>query len=319
MAIKNNKTLFITQEEYETLRAGGTITVGGVSYTGFNNDQVYYVCYYTNIIGPTGIQGNIGYRGPKGELGNVGPTGPQGALGPRGDLGATGPKGPVGPTGPQGPRGQTGVQGPVGPTGPKGLTGNTGPVGPTGPIGNRGPQGPVGPTGPQGAIGPTGKVGPTGPQGKQGETGVRGPTGSVWFSGTAINTDGAHVTSTVAIGAKLGDFYLNNATGEVYRWSQKDGQDVWGKIAQLRGAQGTRGATGATGPKGDQGPMGPTGPGGAPGPVQNVSRVEEYYHGPTNSTLGRVIYKLDYDASTKTVIYHTQEFNKILDLYWEKI
>ena len=267
MAIKNNQTLFITQSEYETLRDGGTI-VGpdGKEYTGFTNDQVYYVCYYTHIEGPTGIQGPQGPQGPQGSVGPVGPTGPQGALGPRGDLG------PEGPQGAQGPRGN------VGPTGPVGPKGATGPTGPTGPV---------------------------------------GPTGSVWFSGTAVDTDGAHVTIDIGIGARLGDFYLNNSTGEVYRFSQKDGQDVWSKIAQLRGAQGIRGGTGPAGMAGAQGPMGPTGPGGDPGPVQNINKVESYYHGPAGKESHAVVYKLDYEPTQKSLIFHTNTIDNILNLTWE--
>lgn len=267
MAIKDNKTLFITQEEYEILRKGGTITgPDGQQYTGFTNDQVYYVCYYTNIIGPQGIQGNIGPKGEQGDVGPVGPTGPQGALGPRGDVGVQGPKGPVGPTGPIGPTGNTGPRGSVGPTGPTGLV---------------------------------------------------GPTGSVWFSGTQIDTDGAHVTTEVAIGAKLGDFYLNNTKGEVYRYSQKDGKDVWAKIAQLRGAQGERGLVGPTGMQGSRGPMGPTGESGEPGPVQNVNKVEVYYHGPAGQESHSVVYKLDYEPTQKSIIFHTNTIDNILNLSWE--
>lgn len=94
-------TVFLTQDDYEILRAGGTVVINGVSYgPGFNSNDVYYVCYYTNIIGPTGPTGATGYTGatgPTGATGATGPTGATGALGPTGNVGQTGPLGPTGP------------------------------------------------------------------------------------------------------------------------------------------------------------------------------------------------------------------------------
>lgn len=113
--ITNTKTYFLTQAQYETLRTGGTTQVtdynGNVkTLTGLPSDG-YFVCYYQNIIGPTG---------------------PRGFTGAAGENGPTGPVGPVGPTGHEGKLGPTGLTGSVGPTGPVGPTGHTGPVGPTG-------------------------------------------------------------------------------------------------------------------------------------------------------------------------------------------
>lgn len=153
--------------------------------------------------------------------------GPQGPIGPKGDKGDIGP---VGPTGAEGPIGPTGPEGRVGPTGETGPIGPTGPVGPTGSIG---PTGPVGPTGVQGLIGP---VGPTGPEGKL------GPTGSTWFSGDAVNTVQGQVTADPdPDGVKIGDYYFNEKTSEVYRYNESM---EWTKIATLRGAKGDKGDIG---------------------------------------------------------------------------
>lgn len=76
------KTYFLTQRQYETLRTGGTTTVadynGNVAtLTGLPSDG-YFVCYYQDIIGPTGP------RGIQGEAGPIGPTGAAGPIGPTG-------------------------------------------------------------------------------------------------------------------------------------------------------------------------------------------------------------------------------------------
>ena len=99
-AITQKKTYFLTQRQYEILRTGGTTTVTDysgnvVTLTGLPSDG-YFVCYYQDIVGPTGPRG---IPGDKGEAGALGPTGPQGQSGP------TGPQGVIGPTGPTGPAG----------------------------------------------------------------------------------------------------------------------------------------------------------------------------------------------------------------------
>lgn len=137
--VTNTKTYFLTQAQYETLRTGGSTEVTDYNgnkktLTGLPSDG-YFVCYYQNIIGPTGprgFTGAVGETGAQGPQGNTGPTGPQGATGPTGPQGKTGPTGPVGPTGPQGLTGPTGPQGGTGLTGPTGPQGKTGPTGPTG-------------------------------------------------------------------------------------------------------------------------------------------------------------------------------------------
>ena len=96
--ITNTKTYFLTQAQYEILRTGGTTQVtdynGNVkTLTGLPSDG-YFVCYYQNIIGPTGprgFTGAAGENGPTGPVGPVGPTGHEGKLGPTGLTGSVGP------------------------------------------------------------------------------------------------------------------------------------------------------------------------------------------------------------------------------------
>lgn len=184
--ITQKKTYFLTQRQYETLRTGGTTTVtdynGNVAtLTGLPSDG-YFVCYYQDIIGPTGPRGLMGDKGDKGDKPVV--TGKQTTTstisggnniytftidGTESDF-----------------------------TVKNGLTGPTGPVGPTGPIG---------PTGPTGAVGPTGAL---------------GPTGSTWYSGTAVSTQqGNVVVDPDPVGAVVGDFYFNNSTAEIFRYNEQ--------------------------------------------------------------------------------------------------
>lgn len=103
-------TVFLTQDDYEKLRNNEQVVINGVTYgPGFDADDVYFVCYYRSIIGPTG---------PTGAIGAVGPQGPQGITGSRG------PTGPVGERGPTGLVGPTGQQGAIGPTGRTIFSGN---------------------------------------------------------------------------------------------------------------------------------------------------------------------------------------------------
>ena len=83
--ITNTKTYFLTQAQYETLRTGGTTEVTDYNgnkktLTGLPSDG-YFVCYYQNIIGPTGPRGFTGAVGEKGPTGPTGSTGPTGATG----------------------------------------------------------------------------------------------------------------------------------------------------------------------------------------------------------------------------------------------
>ena len=256
--------------------------------------------------GPKGDTGNVGPQGPAGATGGIGPQGPVGATGPqgpqglKGDTGLTGPQGPIGPTGntgaagPTGPKGDKGdpgatgatgpastvpgPQGPAGPTGPQGVKGDTGAQGPQGVVGPVGPQGVPGPTGPTGAdsvvpgpAGPTGPQGPTGPMGPKGDQGDDGVRGTGWFGGDGPPVpvfDGTY---------QQGDYYLDESTGDVYRWDNDAGWVLETSIEGPPGPDGPTGPTGPTGPAGADstvpGPPGATGPQGPAGPTGPASSV----------------------------------------------
>ena len=70
-----------------------------------------------------------------------------------------------------------------------------------------------------------------------GSPGTNGANGSVWFEGTGAPAGGTGVN---------GDFYLNDANGDVYQKSS----GTWGIVANILGPQGDTGATGAAGSNG---------------------------------------------------------------------
>jgi hypothetical protein len=256
--------------------------------------------------GPAGPAGAQGATGPAGAQGPRGDAGSQGIQGPQGLQGATGPIGMTGPTGAQGLAGPAGVQGIAGATGPQGAEGPIGPAGPQGIQGLQGIQGPAGATGATGATGDQGESGAawfngalnppvaaTQPAGaregdlylnnnngnvykKQGSawvltanltTGVVGPVGPAgaqWYSGT-LNPP---VAPSEPAGAKEGDLYLNNSTGNVYK---RNPDGTWTLTANLTtgivGPQGPQGLQGPAGAVGSQGPQGPAGAQGPQGPV----------------------------------------------------
>lgn len=203
-------------------------------------------------IGPDGPEGPQGIQGPDGPQGEIGPDGIQGEEGPMGPTGPEGPTGtrimgyfgdvrtpaelppdgliPIDWDGPGRPAAayqmlesealyyqpiagdadpewgdlwvfttQFGwmnvgkIAGPQGPPGPQGEQGIEGPQGEQGIQGQDGPQGPIGDDGPEGPIGP------------EGDTGERG---SKWYTGAG--------SPGVIVGAIVGDFYLDNNSGNVW-------------------------------------------------------------------------------------------------------
>jgi len=133
---------------------------------------------------------------------------------------------------------------------PTSLTGPQGPQGDPGATGATGATGPAGATGPQGDPGATGATGPTGPTGATGSAGV---PGSVWRDGTGAPSNSLGIN---------GDYYLDDATGNVYLKSS-GAYAIVGNIKGATGATGSTGSTGATGPAGATGATGPAGPAGA--------------------------------------------------------
>ena len=237
-------TVFLTQDQYEILAAGkDTITVNGVQYgPGFSVNEVYFVCYYTNIIGPTGPQGPMGPRGNQGSAGSQGVEGPTGPLGPRGLLGPTGPKGDTGSTGPKGDTGAQGERGLQGETGPQGTQGK---LGPTGPIGTAATiqvgavsTGEVGSnviitnsgtthaaifnfTIPRGNTGAQGSLGPTGPQG---EKGLIGAAGKGAANGTQLTTQNLNDYKTESL---CGWYYAGGGNKVTNKPSGVDAFGMW--------------------------------------------------------------------------------------------
>jgi hypothetical protein len=123
-----------------------------------------------------------------------------------------------------------------------------------------------------GVPGPQGEIGPAGPQGELGPVGPEGADGiSVRYMGRVNN-----YTELEAIrpGAKGGQFYITNDTGEGYFALAIDDPNVvtaWefmGRLVGQDGAAGAQGETGPAGPQGEagiQGVQGETGPAGAQG------------------------------------------------------
>jgi hypothetical protein len=145
-----------------------------------------------------------------------------------------GPKGATGATGATGPQGAKGATGATGASGPQGAKGDTGATGATGPQGLKGDTGATGASGLQGLKGDTGATGATGPQG------AKGDIGATWYAGLTVPLD--------SLGSD-GDFYLNNATADVYQKTNGS----WVSEANLTGPQGAKGDTGATGAQGASG------------------------------------------------------------------
>src|SRR3990167_387518 len=167
--------------------------------------------------------------------------------------------GPAGPQGEQGIQGSAGAQGATGAQGVQGLIGLQGVQGETGSQGLQGLQGIQGEAGAQGIQGLTGDQGL---QGIQGETGAAGTPGSVWREGTGVPSD--------ALGIN-GDFYLDDATGDVYQKAA----GTYSTVANIKGLQGNQGIQGAEGPQGIQGIQGDQGIQGVqgdPGPIGIVWR-----------------------------------------------
>lgn len=89
-------------------------------------------------------------------------------------------------------------------------------------------------------IGPTGATGPEGDEGPQGDTGATGAS-TVWRSGTGAPAGGLGV---------IGDWYLNDANGDVY---EKTGASTWTLRDNITGPTGAAGADGDDGAPGSGG------------------------------------------------------------------
>jgi len=127
--------------------------------------------------------------------------------------------GAVGLTGAKGDQGIQGIRG------IQGETGATGAVGPQGVQGPKGDQGIQGIQGIQGETGATGAVGPQGVQGLKGEQGIQGAQGVTGATGvTGLNALRIFLNKPAALEAGLvvGDFWIQENTGHVYRIMDRD-------------------------------------------------------------------------------------------------
>jgi hypothetical protein len=106
-----------------------------------------------------------------------------------------------------------------------------------------------------------------GPQGQQGVQGLAGLNGSVWYNGTVS-------PPPAGLGAKVGDYYLNATTGEVFTnaiagWA--------GPIAVLKGTNGVNGVNGTNGINGTNGTNGSAWVTGASAPNPAVGNVGDFF------------------------------------------
>lgn len=91
---------------------------------------------------------------------------------------------------------------------------------------------------------------PTGPAGSTGQAGASGATGATGAATAWIT--GASAPPAANVG-NIGDFYLQQTTGDYYR---KSNTTTWSPLGTLVGPTGPKGATGATGPIGATGTIG---------------------------------------------------------------
>lgn len=307
--VTQKKTYFLTQRQYETLRTGGTTTVtdynGNVAtLTGLPSDG-YFVCYYQDIIGPTGP------RGIPGDIGLTGPTGPQGDIGPTGvGLQVVSVTGSL--TEGSGAKSsytvnytdtanktktagtiivQNGYSPAISPT-----SGNWTLNGKDLGVHAKGDKGDKPVVAGKQTTSSTASGGnnvytftidgvPSDFTVKNGLTGPIGPTGSTWYSGTAVSTQqGNVVVDPDPVGAVVGDFYFNNSTAEIFRYNE---QKQWTKISQIKGPQGEKGDIGN---------------------VTGVASATGSYEKKTGVTV-----MMEYDSGSKKIVYTNTPASEIIE------
>ena len=220
-----------------------------------------------DIMGPQGMQGQIGPQGDRGETGyyytplvddngNLSWTNNGGLVNPS-TMNIKGPQGAQGIQGIQGPQGETGAQGPQGLQGDPGyyFTPSVSDTGDLSWTNNGNLENPTtvnikGPQGPQGKPGQDGKQGIQGPEGPQGATGPAGADGKDGIAATiqigAVTTGAAGTQATVT--------NTGTTNAAVFNFTIPQG---------VAGQNGADGAPGAQGPPGQNGADGTNGEDGA--------------------------------------------------------
>ncbi|MCZ4498486.1 MAG: cell wall surface anchor family protein [Marmoricola sp.] len=216
------------------------------------------------------LQGVQGDKGDRGDVGAAGANGTDGAKGDKGDAGDAGAAGANGTNGTDGAKGDTGAVGANGAKGDNGAAGTNGLNGATWLMGAGVPLGTLGAdndlylntgngdvyrksagswsmlTNIKGPKGDTGAAGANGTNGADGGNGSAGANGTTWYTGS---------TAPAAATGADGDFYLNTATGDLYRKAS----GAWGSpivdlISSGSGTSGTSWYTGSGAPTGISSP-----------------------------------------------------------------
>ena len=78
-----------------------------------------------------------------------------------------------------------------------------------------------------------GPQGPAGQDGHDGQDGQDGADGSTWYQGTAVNA----TTSSIPTGIKVGDYYLNTSTLDVWKCVSTTASTKWSLVCNIRGSK----------------------------------------------------------------------------------
>lgn len=267
---------------------------GNLFFIQYVND-IWCLSQPLGIVGPQGIQGNVGHPGP---------IGIRGLPGPRGISGNTGPIGKNGPTGPQGDVGAAFHPNLIGIRNPKsfsqrefaefgdgyaylwsingmlyfaqlvgelyswstgypiiGTTGAQGVSGYTGPRGYQGAGGVPGIPGLNGINGATGSIGPQGQNGEQGSAGPRGLQGPAYTPDLITNkTPGEFTQADLrCLGATSSVLFTQTCELRFIEIDPTNCIFYFGESFSIVGQQGEPGPTGSSGVPGIAGVEGPVG------------------------------------------------------------
>lgn len=151
-------------------------------------------------------------------------------------------KGDEGPMGPVGPQGEQGVQGVQGAQGIPGKDGNLFYYGNGAPKANLGKEGDMyldkaasklyGPKEKSGWGSGQSLIGAKGDKGDKGEKGAKGDKGDIGADGSTIHNGSGAPGGNIG---KLGDYYIDTVTGDLWRLGRLVDALVWRKVANIKG------------------------------------------------------------------------------------